>query len=198
MAKAAQRWLRGTVDAVGGTRPGDLATIAPNSAWERMRDHVGAARRACRTPTGRKLVRYTMVSFISAAIAFIVLFIVFGVLHLWSQVPSVVFANCVAAVPSYYLNRRWTWGKTGRSHLVKEVLPFWATSLAGLALATFAAAWARQFTVEHSLHHFVATIIVLVANVSAFGILWLGKFVIFNRLFRNHRPVAPEVSLAES
>src|SRR3974390_2476173 len=69
-----------------------------------------------RTPMGRKLARYTMVSVISAAVSFVTLFIVFGVLHLWSQVPSVIFANTVASVPSYLLNRQWTWGKTGRSH----------------------------------------------------------------------------------
>ncbi len=161
-----------------------------------IRGRYDRALRAYRTPTGKKLARYTMVSVISASVSFGVLFFVFGVLHLWSQVPSVVFANTVASVPSYYLNRKWTWGKSGRSHLLKEVLPFWATSLAGLVLSTFAAAWARTFTVDHSLHHVAATALVLAANVLAFGSLWIGKFLIFNRLFR-HPHDSAEVSLAE-
>src|SRR3974390_2888588 len=110
----------------------------------------GAAQKLWRSyhpPTGRKLVRYTMVSVISATVSFATLFIVFGVLHLWTQVPSVIFANPVASVPSYVLNRKWTWGKSGRSHLMKEVIPFWTTSLIGMALAILAAAWAHQFTV---------------------------------------------------
>jgi putative flippase GtrA len=159
----------------------------------------GAVQRLVRqyhTPTGKKLARYTMVSVISAAVSFATLFIVFGLLHLWTQVPSVIFANTVASVPSYLLNRQWTWGKTGKSHLFKEVIPFWATSLAGMALAILAAAWAHQFTVAHSLHHFVATVIVLGANFAAFGVLWLGKFVIFNRLF--HTGAATDLTLAES
>jgi putative flippase GtrA len=164
------------------------------TSW--VRGHVERVLRAYNTPTGRKLARYTMVSVISAAVSFGVLFLVFGVLHLWSQVPSVVFANSVAAVPSYVLNRRWTWGKTGRSHLFKEVLPFWATSLVGLVLSVFAAAWARRFSVEHSLPHFAATALVLAANVMAFGTLWIGKFLIFNRLFR-HPNAGVEVALAE-
>jgi len=152
--------------------------------------------RLYRTPNGRKLVRYSMVSVISASVSFATLFVVFGILHLWSQVPSVIFANTVASVPSYLLNRQWTWGKTGRSHLFKEVIPFWTASLIGMALAILAAAWARQFTTEHSLHHVLATVIVLGANCGAFGVLWLVKFMIFNRLFRTGD--AGEIALADS
>ena len=125
-----------------------------------------------------------MVSVVSTIVSFGTLGLVFGVLHLWSEVPSAIFANAVGTVPSYYLNRKWAWGKSGRSHLVKEVLPFWAASLAGLVLSTFAAAWARDFTSSHHLRHLGATVIVLAANVGAYGVQWIGKFLIFNRLFR--------------
>lgn len=153
--------------------------------------------RAYETPTGRKMFRFTLVSIISTAVSLSVLFLVFGVLHLWSQVPSAIFANAVATVPSYYLNRKWAWGKSGRSHLFKEVLPFWATSFAGLVLAAGAAAAARDFTNSHQLHHFGATVVVLGANFAAYGVLWIGKFLIFNRLFRHSHDHA-EVELVES
>jgi putative flippase GtrA len=143
------------------------------------------------------MFRYTMVSVVSTTASLIVLFLVFGVLRLWSQVPSAVFANAVGTVPSYYLNRKWAWGKSGRSHLVKEVLPFWTASFAGVVLSTFAAIWARDFTTSHHLHHFGATVIVLAANVGAYGGQWIGKFLIFNRLFRHPRPHL-EVELVES
>ena len=78
------------------------------------------------TPEAKQLFSYTMVSVVSTAVSFGVLALVFGVLHLWGEIGSTVFANVVATVPSYYLNRKWVWGKGGRSHLMKEIVPFWA------------------------------------------------------------------------
>jgi putative flippase GtrA len=164
--------------------PGTLA-----ESFERLR-------RVYQTPSGKKMVRYTMVSVVSTIVSLGVLGLVFGVAHLWSEVPSAVFANAVATVPSYYLNRRWAWGKAGRSHLVKEVLPFWLVSFAGLALSTWAAAMARDFSDSHNLHHFGHTVVVLGANLAAYGVLWVGKFLLFEQLFR-HRPMAEAHSEVE-
>jgi len=150
-----------------------------------MRALFDRALRAYETPNGKKMFRYTMVSVISTGVSLAILALVFGVLHLWSEVPSAIFANSVAAVPSYYLNRKWAWGKSGRSHLVKEVLPFWVASVVGLLASTFAAAWARDFSRDHQLHHFGATVVVMGASLFAYGVLWIGKFLIFNRLFRH-------------
>jgi len=163
----------------------------------RMRELIERAVAIYQTPTGKRMFRYTLVSVISTAVSLGVLALVFGVLHLWSEVPSAIFANTVATVPSYYLNRRWAWGKSGRSHLFKEVLPFWATSFAGLVLATFAATMARNFSDTHQLHHFGRTVVVMGANFGAYGLLWVGKFLIFNRLFRHSHQQA-EVELVES
>src|SRR5271154_3838502 len=87
------------------------------------------------TREGRKIFRYSMVSVISTAVSFSTLFIVFGVLRLWGEVPSAIFANGVATIPSYWLNRNWAWGKSGRSHLMKEVVPFWALAAIGIGFA---------------------------------------------------------------
>ena len=67
------------------------------------------------TPQAKQLFRYTMVSVISTIVSFGVLLIVYGIFRAFSEVWSTVFANVVATVPSYYLNRSWVWGKNGRS-----------------------------------------------------------------------------------
>jgi len=135
------------------------------------------------TPHGRKLVRYAMVSAISALVAFVVLTIVYGVLQLWTAVPSVLFSNIVAGFPAYYLNRRWVWQKSGRSHLRREILPFWVMSLTGIGVSIVAASLARNFAESHHLHHLARTVLVVGSNIAAFGILWFVKFLILNRLF---------------
>ena len=131
-----------------------------------------------RTHEGKKLMRFTMVSVISTAVSFFTLFIVFGLLK-WSQVPATIFAN----VPSYNLNRKWAWGKGGRSHLMKEIIPFWTMSAVGIAVSIVGAQVARHISVKHHLPHFEQTVIVLAANVASFAIFWVLKLLLFNRLF---------------
>lgn len=138
------------------------------------------------SPEARQLFRYTMVSVVSTAVSFGVLAIVFGVLHLWNEIGSTVFANVVATVPNYYLNRAWVWGKTGRSHLMKEIVPFWVMSALGIFVSIGGAAVARHIGIEHHLSHFNQTLVVLTANIVSFGVFWILKYLVFNRLFRVH------------
>ena len=136
-----------------------------------------------RTPEGLKILRYTMVSIISALTSLVILTIVYGVLRLWNEVVSTLFANVMAGFPSYYLNRRWVWRKGGRSHVWRELLPFWIMSITGIGFALYTATLARNFADSHHLQHLGRTVLVVGANVAAFGILWLLKFLILNRLF---------------
>jgi putative flippase GtrA len=133
------------------------------------------------TKEGRKIFRYSMVSVISTAVSFTVLFIVYGVARLWTEVPSTVFANVVATFPSYWLNRSWAWGKSGRSHFMREVVPFWVMSALGIAFSVVGATVARHLGANHG--HVEKTALVLIANLVSFGIFWVAKLMVFNRLF---------------
>jgi putative flippase GtrA len=139
--------------------------------------------RLAHTPEGVKVVRYTLVSVISAVTSLVLLTIVFGVLRLWSEVVSTLFANVMAGIPSYFLNRQWVWGKSGRSHIWREIVPFWVMSITGIGFALYAASLAQAFANAHHLQHLARTVLVIGANVAAFSILWLLKFLILNRLF---------------
>lgn len=131
------------------------------------------------------MVRYVAQSAITTVVSFAVLGLVYGVFRLWTEVPSTLFANVVAVVPSYYLNRNWVWGKSGKSHLWREVVPFWAASLVGIALSVLTSSQARHFGMKYFLHdHGTRTALVEGANLLAFGVLWVLKFLVFNRLFR--------------
>ncbi len=157
-----------------------------------MKQTVARLWQLSRTPEGLKMIKFTMVSVISALTSLVVLTIVYGVLRLWTEVASVLFANLVAGVPSYILNRRWVWGKTGRSHLLKEILPFVVISVTGIGFSLFTAALAHNYADSHHLNHLVRTVLVLATNICSFGILWLFKFAILNRLFAQ----VPEVEVA--
>ncbi len=140
-------------------------------------------RRHYNTPHGKKVLRYTLVSVISTVFGFTLLGIVFGVFHLWSEVPSALFVNLVGIVPNYYLNRNWVWRKTGPSHWRREVLPFWAVSIAAILLSIVAAQVAHQISTAHHFSHGEATALLLSVTLAVFGFLWVFKYLVFSRLF---------------
>ena len=98
-----------------------MVELSPRSMLERSR-----------TPGGRKMIRYSLVSVVSVIVSQVVLFVAQS---FWSARTSNIIAVCVSAVPSYYLNRAWAWGKTGKSHLMKEIVPFGSLALLGLVFA---------------------------------------------------------------
>ena len=149
------------------------------------------------TPEAQQLIRYTMVSVVSTVVSFGVLAIVFGAVHLFGEIGSTVFANTVATVPSYFLNRQWVWGKSCRSHLMKEIVPFWIMSAVGIVVSIGGAAVARHIGIEHHLDHRTQTIVVLIANLISFGLFWVLKYMLYNRLFHVH-PVEDLDELVEA
>ncbi len=101
-----------------------------------------------------------------------------------------VIATSVATVPSYHLNRRWTWGRTEASDPLREVLPFWVMAFCGLALSTvtvgIADSWARHVHLPASLQLGA----VLAGHLGGFGLLWVAQFVVLDRvLFAAPAPV---------
>lgn len=146
----------------------------------------GAVAAWTRSSEGRKAIKYTAVSVISTAFSQAAFILVYGVFSVFGARGSAIFATCVGTIPSYYLNRNWAWGKSGRSHLVKEVLPFWFLAIVGLVFST----WAVDFTHTHTTgiqNHVEHTAILAAAYLGAFGTLWVAKFLIFNRfLFIDH------------
>lgn len=152
-----------------------------------MRQRLDTVMQWSRTAEGRKWVRYSMVSIASVIISQVLLAFAFGVMK-WTARASNIFAVGLSAVPSYYLNRAWAWGKRGRSHFLKEVLPFWTMAFIGLVFSTWAADYAESHADSLTSSHFWTTMIVMTASLGAFGVLWIGKFVILNKLMFGTHP----------
>jgi putative flippase GtrA len=150
-------------------------------SWTQGKAHL-------RTPEGQKLLRYSASSVVSVivSVSFLVLFDgVFG----WGAVVSSTLATAIATVPSYRMNRRWAWGKSGRGHLLREILPFWVLAFIGWAFSTYSVKLTESaLASNHSMAHFEKTAIVALVYLGAFGILWIGKFIIFNKVMFVHRP----------
>ncbi len=149
------------------------------------------------TPEAKQLIRYSMVSVISTIASFGVLALVYGLHIIKGEIEATVFANVVATVPSYFLNRKWVWGKGGRSHVMKEIVPFWVMSAIGITVSIGGAAVARHIGTVNHLTHLQETVVLLLANLISFGLFWVLKYMLYNRLFHVH-PVEELDELVEA
>jgi len=134
---------------------------------------------------GVKLFRYSMASVV-AVIVSTVMFVTFDGAIGFSAVVSSTLATAIAAIPSYELNRKWAWGKSGRSHLLKEVVPFWTLAFIGWGFSTFSVALMEHYAKSHHFSHLLQTVTVTLVYIGAFGVLWVGKFIIFNKFMFVH------------
>ena len=129
-----------------------------------------------RAQLGTKPIRYAAVSVVAVIFGQSVLLLCTVVLDL-SPVLSNVISVTMGCIPSYTLNRYWVWGKRGRNHFWREVVPFWVLALIGLGFSTLLVAIASGWS--------DAAWVVSAANLTAFGTLWVAKFLILDAvLFR--------------
>ncbi len=134
-------------------------------------------------------VRYGAVSAVATATSLTVLGVLVSVTAMPAGVANVV-ATAVGAVPSFELNRRWVWGRTGRRSVRAELVPFWLLSFAGLALSTLTVTIAAGWAGHTGLAGAARTAVIEIGDVAAWGSLWVAQFVILDRyLFR--RPTTP-------
>lgn len=125
-------------------------------------------------------LRYVLVSITTVCLGLVVIGVAFGLLH-WSARSSNYVAFVVTGVPSYYLNRAWAWKKTGRSHLLKEVIPFWTVAFAGLATSTWSVDFVDSHAAAMTSSRVLRTGLVMFATMAAFGVIWILKFLVLNR-----------------
>lgn len=93
-----------------------------------------------------------------------------------------IVATAVGTVPSFELNRRWVWGRSGRPSMAAEVGPFAALSFAGLVLSTLLVTLIGRWAASAELNATWRTLAVSAANLAAFGTLWVAQFLILDRV----------------
>lgn len=79
-------------------------------------------------------------------------------------------AVTIAMLPAYFISRRWVWRKVAGHSVSREVVPFWMMNLVGLLLSTLFV-WLVGLISD-------SAVLLVAANVLAFGILWLAKFML--------------------
>lgn len=95
-----------------------------------------------------------------------------------------VIAVCCGILPSYLGNRRWTWGRSGKGSMTREVVPFWALSVAGLLVSTTTVAGAGALTASWSPGS--RSLVLPVVQAGTFAALWIVQFVVLDKVIFRH------------
>jgi putative flippase GtrA len=140
----------------------------------------------------RKLARYASVSAISTVTSLTLLAILVAVAGMSAGWANVI-ATAVGTVPSFELNRRWVWGKSGRRSAGGEMLPFVALSFVELGLSTLAVHAAGTWAGHQGWSTTGRAVADDLANLAVYGSLWAAQFVLLDRvLFRHRRAAGPQ------
>lgn len=137
-------------------------TAAPTSSLQRLRAEHGL-----------KALRYCGVSIVNVTVGLSVLAVCHGVLG-WPAVGANLAAWMVGTGPAYLLSRAWVWQRSGPHRLGGEVVTFWIMALAGLALSSSAVAIIELLA--------DSTVLVLAANLGAYGSVWVAKYIFLDRV----------------
>jgi putative flippase GtrA len=141
-----------------------------------------------RTRTIEKLCKYSIVSGIAVVTDAVVLVVSREVIGM-SFMTAHLTAVGVATIPNYLINRYWTWRRNGKNRLWTEVIPFWVMAFLGFVLSTLFVNYAKD--------EWGTTVMVLAANLSGFGVLWVLKFVVLDKLmWKVVHDLHPEIDAA--
>lgn len=125
-------------------------------------------------PLIHKFFKYSMTSVVGVVMGQSLIFFFASIIKMqwgWANFWSVA----IATLPTYYMSRQWVWQKRGKSSIYAEVIPFWVMTFLGLLLSTIAVVFLEGRYPHNRL-------LANVGNFVGFGVLWLAKFFILDRI----------------
>jgi putative flippase GtrA len=135
--------------------------------------------------------RYTTSSVIAGVISSLVFLVAY-----WFEAAPVVAslaAFVAGAVPNFLMQRYWTWRRTGTPHPVREALPYLATIVSTALLASLVTTVADRWVEAHVGPHGLGVFLVGAAFLGTYGVMFVLKFVLLDRLiFAGRRAGTPE------
>ncbi|MGA8246270.1 MAG: GtrA family protein [Nocardioides sp.] len=87
------------------------------------------------------------------------------------------------AIPNYWLNRSFTWGRRGRPSVTRELLPYAAIVLGTLGLAIVATALGARLLDGTSIPHVTQVLLVWGIYFLVYVVMFAFRFLLFDRLF---------------
>ena len=109
-------------------------------------------------------------------------------------------AVVLTSVPAFLLNKYWVWGKRGRAHMRREVIPFWLFTVAGWGLSTIAVIIIVNLTKTPTEPN-GNKLAVQAASIIGFGVLWILKYLFLDKIMfgpDHHTPYDEDFEVEEA
>jgi putative flippase GtrA len=129
-----------------------------------------------------RVLRYGAGSIVATVCSQSTFLLLYGPVHATTTVSS-VSAWLAGAIPNYWLNRSWTWGRRGRPSVRRELVPYAAIIFGTLGLAIVATHAAASALHHTSVSHATGTLVVTGVYFSVYVVMFVFRFVLFDRLF---------------
>jgi putative flippase GtrA len=152
---------------------------------------TGATTGSGRRARLRMLFRYGAGSAVATVCSEVTFLTLYGVLDTSTTAASIV-GWLAGAVPNYWLNRTWTWGRRGRPSLRREVLPYVAIVLLTLALAVGATAAADEVLSATSVSAATRSVLVGAVFLLVYVLVFALRFFLLDRLFGRPDAALPD------
>jgi len=136
-------------------------------------------RRARESAFAHKVTKYAIGSVI-ALLTSIVVFALLYVTHVSTTWCS-IGAFLAGAIPNWILNRRWAWQQQGQVAFLREIVGYVIVSLLALVASSVATGFTNGQVNGIQPGHGIRVLIVTGAYVLVQAVLFVGKFVIYER-----------------
>lgn len=131
-----------------------------------------------RSEVGRKQLRYMGVSVVFVPIGQVLIQVLGSVFDGNFTLASIV-AAAILTIPNFFANKLLVWKDTSKDNLRTQVIVFWVAAMLGVSLATGLTYVVQQMTEDSS--SLVQRISVFVAQMTGFGIVWVGRYLVLDR-----------------
>jgi putative flippase GtrA len=168
------------------------AGSSPAAAGRRSSSVGEVADRVMRSPRANKLMRYALTSGVATGISEVTLLALYASGFLGAT-GSAVLANLAGTVPSYLLSRYWIWPEADRSGAARQMGLYWFTSVVSLVFSTAGTSLAGAHApAGHTAH----VVMVGSAYIGTVAILWVAKFLVYQRFIFSRSAVTETVGTA--
>jgi putative flippase GtrA len=142
-----------------------------------------------RSEVGRKQLRYMGVSLVFVPVGQVLIQLL-GAFVFKSTDPATgteevnwvaasITSAAILTIPNFFANKLLVWKDTSKDNLRTQVIVFWVAAMLGVSLATGLTFVVQQLTDESS--SLVQRLTLFVAQMTGFGIVWVGRYLVLDR-----------------
>lgn len=127
---------------------------------------------------GRKQLRYAAVSIVFVPVGQVLIQLLGAFVFDKNYTLASIVSAAILTLPNFFANKYLVWKDTPNDNLRTQMLVFWVAAMLGVTFAT-----GLTWIVEQQVHDkgIIEPISVFFAQLTGFGIVWVGRYIILDR-----------------